>query len=262
MRHRIRIAFALSTSLVLAVLATPSRGVNLPFTGTLAIQLAALPPISVSGSGVAALNGSGPSGHLTGLAIPGSAFSTAGLVLPFTDPAIEASFGGLELTVHNGSGVFGGVGGAGFGGAMPLQGLFKVCLLGPPCSLSTANLNVPLSVAGQAGTVTVQGPPNLTVIGAPWTTGTVAIRTLSSHTFTAMGGVSPLSNTGALSGIVTLVTPIFVSTSLATSFPVWPLFGILTLHFVPEPGTIVLLGSGIAGFAAAGRRARAPTPRS
>ena len=71
-----------------------------------------------------------------------------------------------------------------------------------------------------------------------------------------MGGVSPLSNTGAPSGIVTLVTPVFISTNIGAS-AVIPGFGILNLHFVPEPGTLMLLGSGIAGLVAFGRsRAR------
>jgi hypothetical protein len=32
-----------------------------------------------------------------------------------------------------------------------------------------------------------------------------------------------------------------------------PAFGIVSLHFVPEPGTLMLLGSGIAGLVAFGR---------
>jgi len=37
---------------------------------------------------------------------------------------------------------------------------------------------------------------------------------------------------------------------------VLPAFGILTLNFVPEPGTLVLLGSGIAGLVMFGRSRR------
>ena len=91
---------------------------------------------------------------------------------------------------------------------------------------------------------------NVTVIGAPWTTGTAAVGTV-----TVMGGVSPLSNTGAPSGLVTLVTPIFISTNIPASAVV-PGFGILTLHFVPEPGTLLLLASGVAGLVAFGRSRR------
>jgi hypothetical protein len=68
--------------------------------------------------------------------------------------------------------------------------------------------------------------------------------------------VSPLSNTGAPSGNLTLVTPIFISTNIG-AFSIVPAFATLNLHFVPEPGTLVLLGSGIAGLVAFGRsRAR------
>jgi hypothetical protein len=35
-----------------------------------------------------------------------------------------------------------------------------------------------------------------------------------------------------------------------------PTFGTLTLRYVPEPGTLLLLGSGIAGLALIGRRKR------
>jgi len=44
-----------------------------------------------------------------------------------------------------------------------------------------------------------------------------------------------------------------VSTNIGAS-AVLPAFGILTLQFVPEPGTLILLGSGIAGLVAIGRR--------
>jgi hypothetical protein len=92
------------------------------------------------------------------------------------------------------------------------------------------------------------GATNLSVIGAPWTTQTAAIGSI-----TLMGGVSPLSNTAIASGSVTLVTPVVVQTSIA-AFATLPVFGVLTLHFVPEPGTLVLLAAGFSGCALIGRR--------
>jgi hypothetical protein len=54
------------------------------------------------------------------------------------------------------------------------------------------------------------------------------------------------------SGTVSLVTPVFVSTNIGPSAVV-PVFAFLNLHFVPEPGTLVLLGAGIAGLVSSGR---------
>jgi len=88
---------------------------------------------------------------------------------------------------------------------------------------------------------------NLTVVGAPWTTGTVQIGTV-----TAMCGRSPASSTVAASGTVSLVSPIFISTNISPTAVV-PTFGFLNMHFVPEPGTLVLLGAGIAGLVSYGR---------
>jgi len=223
--------------------------VALGFTGSLAVSVAGLSPVAIPGSGTAVVNGSGAGGHLTALALPASPFATAGFVVPVTDPA-AFPIAGLQVTAHNASGNFAGSGGAGFGGNMPIVGAAKVCLFGP-CSAAVSNLNVPLSVVGVGGVALVTGAVNLTVVGAPWTTGTAAVGTITS-----MGGVSPLSNTGAPSGAITLVTPIFISTNIGASAVV-PGFSILTLHFVPEPGTLMLLGSGIAGLVAFGRsRAR------
>jgi hypothetical protein len=112
-------------------------------------------------------------------------------------------------------------------------------------STNLANLSIPMSVVGQGGYTTFQGGVNLTILGAPWTTGTAAI-----GTSTRMGGVSPLSSTD----VVTLVTPIFISTNIG-SFPIWPTFASFTLTslFVPEPGTFALLVAGVAGLAGYGR---------
>jgi hypothetical protein len=216
----------------------------LGFTGDLTISLVGN-TVSIPGTGTAIVNGSASGGHISTLSVPANAFVTAGFVLPITDPA-AAPIRGLVVTAANNAGVFSG---SPLGGTMGVSGQTKVCLFGP-CSAAVQNLSVPFAPVGIGGAAFVTAAVNLTVVGAPWTTGTVAIGTV-----TAMGGAAPASNTGAPSGTVGLVTPIFVSTNIAPSAVV-PVFAFMNLHFVPEPGTLVLLGSGIAGLVAFGRNSR------
>jgi len=224
-----------------------AQAVVLGWTGSFAIQLATLAPVVLPGAGSSLVNGSAAGGHLSTLTLPASPFATAGFVLPVTDPVVFP-IAGVQVTAHNAPGNFN----IPSGGVMPINGAAKICLFGT-CGNAVSNLSVPLTVVGQGGIALVTGAVNLTVIGAPWTTGTAAIGTA----FTQMGGVHGPASGGAssaaqASGTVALVTPIFVSTNIGASSIV-PGFGILNLHFVPEPGTLMLLGSGIAGLVAFGR---------
>ncbi len=220
------------------------------WNGELAIRVGTLDPITVYGAGVATVNGSAAGVHLNSLALPASPFATSDLVVPQTDPG-AFPIQGFQVTAHNGAGAFAGGTGAGvLGGSLPILGVAKVCLFGD-CPSAVANLSVPLSVVGAGGTATVTGGVNVTVIGAPWTTGTAFAGTLSAMGY-AHGPASLTSSTAQNSGSVRLVTPIFISTNLALSSVV-PAFGFLTLHFVPEPGTIALVGMGIAALVGFGR---------
>jgi hypothetical protein len=187
---------------------------------------------------------------LTALSLPGSTWSTTGLVDPVTDPG-AFPVAGLQVTAHAAGGALAGVAGAGFGGVLPLNGAAKVCLYAA-CGLSgnISNISVPLSVVGAGGYAQVIGAVNLTIVGAPWTTGTAAAGTL-----TAMGGVEPPSNTAAGSGMLALVTPFFIASPIA-AYSLMPGIATLSLHFVPEPGTLLLVGSAVAALGAGGARRR------
>jgi hypothetical protein len=226
-----------------------ARAGTVPFTATLSFEVVGVPPIVASGAGVATINGSGGGPHIGTLSLPAGAIATTGLVQPITDPVVFP-IAGLRLTAANGAGNF-----VGSGGAMPILGVAKVCLFGA-CPTAPANLSVPLSVVGVGGVVTVIGPVNLTVTGAPWTTGTAVIGVgVSAPTRMGFrhGPASNTSGTAAGSGVMQLVTPIFISTNIGSS-SIIPTFATLTLHFVPEPGTLLLIGAGLAAIGVAGRR--------
>jgi hypothetical protein len=247
MRAAGRSLFALVATWVCSV---PSSGAVLPFTGSLTIGFTGVAPFTVHGAGVATANG--PGAHLETLALPASPFDATGLVMPYTDPAVIPLFAGLQLTVHNGAGTI-----AGGGGVIPLAGLLRSCLFSPckiPGSPPPANLLVPLSVVGVGGAITYAGILNDTVSGAPWTVGTAAVGTVTQAGF-RHGPASLTSSTAAASGQIRLVTPIFISTNIGAA-PVISAFGTLDLHFVPEPGTLLLLATGILGLVRFGRARR------
>jgi hypothetical protein len=147
----------------------------------------------------------------------------------------------------------------------------KLCLTfgGPGCTSHISILLTPTPGGagfGLGGTATFPGPVALTMLNAPWTIGqpVMTIHTPNTTITTpavlpggfAHGPASLTSSTAQPSGVVQLVTASKVYTSLVGAFPEASLSGVLTLHFVPEPGTLLLLGSGVLGLGICGRRQR------
>jgi hypothetical protein len=254
--------FVLGGCLAVAVVGTAGAA-TLPFTGELTVGIGILPTLVVPGDGTATVNGSGGGLHLSSLALAGGTFGpvSASLIPQF------AEIQSIRFTsVVNTGGSFSFPA----GGPMGINGLAKLCIFSQDCGSS---ITVPFGGGiGIGGTQTVAGLVNLTLQHNPWVTGFAPITIHNGDTSVQTGATigipagfqhgpaSGTSSTAQASGVVQLVTVTHAFTSLTAAFPEFPVFAVLTLHFVPEPGTLLLVGSGVAGLVLISRRRRRGSP--
>ena len=245
---------ALVVGIVLLLGAGESQAAQASATGNIGLKILNLPLVEIPTTAApVTLNGTGGFGPLTKLDVPAGKFQVEGGLLDVTDPG-SAPLKGVVVTLANEAGAFDGAGGGGFGGLMAIQGVAKVCLF-TPCTNTLANLSVPLGVVGFGGYDYGTAAVNLTVQGAPWTSGTAVI-----GTNTMMGGLGPASNTASPGGHIQLVSPVFVSTNIGASAIV-PVFAIMDVT-IPEPGELLLMSASIAGLAGCGFAKRRRPRRS
>jgi len=140
-----------------------------------------------------------------------------------------------------------------------------------PNGLQGKRLGVPgtgVKGVGIGGLITVGGdsPIRISLEGAPWTvktatavdqtddaTGTAAFHNVTRMGF-AHGPASGTTSTAQPSGVLQIVTPTQVRTNLALGSNVkLSILTELLIRFIPEPGLLLLLGSGVAGLALIGR---------
>ena len=215
----------------------------LAFRGEIGVLLPTIGVIArVVGAGVAEVHSDG-TGLLTGLTLPAGVFATT------TTYAGTVAIGGIRLAAQNGAGVFSGLTPHGGGGVMPVRGIARLCLLAP-CSTATLFRDLALTPVGSGGSAQVTGAIALTLEGARWTKGGFTITApglVSQIEGFAMGPGGATGSTAQPGGVLQLVTPIRIRSNLA-GLRELPGFALVYVELVPEPGTFVLLGAGLAAL--------------
>jgi hypothetical protein len=233
--------FALVSSLLSTA---PAAAAVLPVNSTYTFQFAdnsQVPALSITGSGIGSSNGFGasfsvPAGMFSGHA--GVSGAVAPTLVGLTAISIPANSANNPAATFN------------LGGVMAMSGsaIFN----------SGAGGSIPLHPAGgnSVASVILPGGIPVKVVGQAW-------QYDAGKIFTAMGGAlaNALSATatafdnrnGAGQGTVQLVAPAYALIS-GGALGNMPIFATLTLTYTPEPGTLVLLGAGVATLAAIGRR--------
>lgn len=264
MRHHWERSLAILALVALALGARSVAAAPLAFTGTLTLQLfpTSEATVVVAGSGVAQVTGSP---HLMSFLLSGATF---GPVTTQIDLNVATGTDLLLSGVQNRNGSFSGA-----GGAMGLSGIARLCLVVFDASCNYVFVPLPINPTGTpqvgfgiGGTQIGTDPFGWTAQHAPWALSapalTIHYAVTSVVTSTIPAGFihGPASGSASSAaqpgGVVQFVTATKVSTSLTGSWPELPMWAVLNLHFVPEPGLFVLLGVGAAGVLAVARRRR------
>jgi hypothetical protein len=282
MMYRVSL-FLVAGALALTVSGSASAGLIF-WDGTMIIRLGSLPPSITAGSGVSTVSVS-TAGNVTTLRLAG------GISIPSTDPTVilitdegNPSIVSVIGTAKMGTGTLGPFKLAGTTGetltpltlnTMPLPGNFKLCLLLVGCG---AWLDVPVGTPsgnkglGVGGTITVNGFGagfRLSFQAAPWTVQTVVltgvytqnamvpaaqkVTTTSTATGFAHGPASETNSVTDVNGVIQVVTPVVVNTTVMPPNNFLGAPADVRLRFTPEPGLMLLLASGVGGLALLGR---------
>jgi hypothetical protein len=287
--HKLFVLF--STGLLVLGMAGSASAARLNWEGTFTVQMIEFGDGSGSGGGVATINGSAGvvPAHLSTLLLAGSRGHVTGTNTNIvTDP--ETAGNGIAAVIYEGiqggTGSFGNIsGGAASTGAMspnnemPIRGVVKICLLSTAC---TEYLSLPftqpttvngvpgtgLKGAGLGGMMTVGGYGGIRISlqYGPWTIKTTTMIDQittpgGSRVFTnktqqgwAHAPVSTTTSTAEVGGMIQLVTPVQGASNLALgSYDKIGASALFVVRFIPEPGLLLLLGSGVAGLVFLGR---------
>jgi hypothetical protein len=227
----------------------------------------------LTGSGVATVNGSGGGSVLNSLQLAGGITGSA--FVPVTDPESVGTIPSIRVFGTLGSGNLGDIASpplAGGSNTLAVKGVARVCLfdIGAcdgggylPLPLSINSGNTALGVGGQL-TIGRFGSIRISLQAQPWTIGSATainqtheggFKTVTASGFLhTAGSAASASGLAAGSGVIQMVAPSQVTTTgISGNSAKLSLFAIMTLHFIPEPGFLLLVGAGAVGLGILGR---------
>jgi hypothetical protein len=218
--------------------AGPAGAALLPLQATYGISFAGLPTLSVSGSGIGNSNGLGGSSSIPAGIFAGNAATYVPVAPTFvglTNLSIPAN------SVNNPGQTFNLGGGMGLSGSLVFNYTGGIALFpfGGGGTAMAINGSIPFKSVG--GVWQYDAAKVFTAMGA-------ALANAVSATATAFD-----NRTAAGQGTVQLVASGYVLVSNGALGNI-PVLSTLTLTYTPEPGTLLLLGTGVASLASIGRR--------
>jgi len=247
-------------------IAGPARSAVMPFNGTLTLTMGSFAPLVVTGSGVGTSNGLGAAAS-----IPSGIFAVGTTAL--VSPAISGAIGGFAICTSGlATGTSLSIPATGTGTCAPsAPGLSKALTFSGTTGSGGINASAYLTGVPSGGTATTVAEIPLSVVGVGGSVSFSALFGLLTGTVTgSTWGLAPVSASGVLNGVTSTLTAagydnrnasgagtlqlVTVTTTNLGANGSMPSIAVLDLTFVPEPGTLLLMGAGMVGLILSGRR--------